>query len=92
MLLAGRVRKEEEAKVVQEVIQKYLKRSVNPDHLFTFNSMTSATSAEILKSVTQQSLESFEHVVWTYNMRRLAVLIGQAIKYQEPILLVGETG
>ncbi|KAJ8314873.1 LOW QUALITY PROTEIN: hypothetical protein KUTeg_007023 [Tegillarca granosa] len=92
MLLAGRVRKQEEAAVVQEVIQKHLKRSVNPDHLFTFNSMTSATSVDILKSVTQQSLEGFEHVVWTYNMRRLAVLIGQAIKYQEPILLVGETG
>ncbi|KAJ8315790.1 LOW QUALITY PROTEIN: hypothetical protein KUTeg_007940 [Tegillarca granosa] len=92
MLLAGRVRKQEEAAVVQEVIQKHLKRSVNPDHLFTFNSMTSATSVDILKSVTQQSLEGFEHVVWTYNMRRLAVLIGQAIKYQEPILFVGETG
>ena len=34
----------------------------------------------------------FEHIVWTYGMRRMAVLVGQALKFGEPVLLVGDTG
>ncbi|OQR67775.1 midasin-like, partial [Tropilaelaps mercedesae] len=30
--------------------------------------------------------------VWTRNARRLAILVGQALKFDEPVLLVGETG
>lgn len=36
--------------------------------------------------------DEFKHVVWTRDMRRLLVLIGNALKYKEPVLLVGETG
>jgi midasin (ATPase involved in ribosome maturation) len=31
-------------------------------------------------------------LAWTYDMRRMCVLVGQAWKFQEPVLLVGETG
>lgn len=34
----------------------------------------------------------FGHIVWTYSLTRLSVLVGQAIKYQEPVLMVGDTG
>ena len=34
----------------------------------------------------------FGHIVWTFQLRRLAVLIGKALQFKEPILLVGETG
>lgn len=92
MLLAGRVRKPEEADVIQEVIQKHFKCKLSAGSLFTLNTSTSLTSKSTLESVIGQSAEGFHHVVWTYNMRRLAVLIGQAIRYKEPVLLVGETG
>ena len=36
--------------------------------------------------------QRFKHIVWTYAMRRMLVLVGQAMFYKEPILLVGETG
>ena len=38
------------------------------------------------------TVQSFKHIVWTFHMRRMAVLVGQALKFEEPILLVGETG
>lgn len=90
--MAGRVRKPEEAAIVQEVIEKHLKRSVDPDRLFTLTSQTSPTTIAILKRVTQNLPAGFEHIVWTYSMRRLAVLIGHAAHFKEPVLLVGETG
>lgn len=92
MVLAGRVRKPEEELVVCEVIQKHFKRKVDPDRLFTLSPNTSTTTADLLKSVINESSSDFEHVVWTYGMRRLAVLIGQCILFKEPVLLVGETG
>ncbi|KAL4232858.1 AAA ATPase midasin [Mactra antiquata] len=92
MLLAGRVRKPEESEVIKEVIQKHFKCKVNPDTLFTLSSKTSLTCKSTLENILEQSVDGFNHIVWTYSMRRLAVLIGQAIQYKEPILLVGETG
>ena len=93
MLLAGRVRKPEECLVIQEVIQKHLKRKVNPDNLFTLTKKTSPTTAPILREMTEAPPGGgFEHVVWTGSMRRMAVLVGQALKFGEPVLLVGETG
>ncbi|WAR08077.1 MDN1-like protein [Mya arenaria] len=92
MLLAGRVRKAEETEVIQEVIQKHFKCRLDASTLFTMDQSTSLTSKSTLEQVLSQSATGFHHIVWTYSMRRLAVLIGQAIKYNEPILLVGETG
>ncbi|XP_046580737.1 midasin-like, partial [Haliotis rubra] len=92
MLLAGRVRKADESVVIQEVLKKHLKRDVNSSLLFDLTGKTSTSTAPLLKEVTDQSVEGFQHIVWTHNMRRLAVLIGQAIKFREPVLLVGETG
>lgn len=37
-------------------------------------------------------IPGFEHVVMTTSMKRMLVLTWQAIKFQEPVLLVGETG
>ena len=37
-------------------------------------------------------ISGFEHVVMTSSMKRMLVLTWQAVKYQEPLLLVGETG
>jgi midasin len=106
MLLAGRVRREEEVSVIREVIEKHFKHcTVGPERLYDLNTDTSPTVKSLLEtiihgppdSVSSSSssacaVEGFEHVVWTQSMRRLAVLIGQAIQFGEPILLVGDTG
>jgi midasin (ATPase involved in ribosome maturation) len=38
LVLAGRVRKQEERQVIQEVIKKHINRAVDPDKLFTCES------------------------------------------------------
>ena len=52
----------------------------------------SLTSEAILSKVTSSQEYHFEHVVWTEEMKRMAVLVGRAVLFKEPVLLVGETG
>lgn len=92
MLLAGRVRRPEEESVIREVLQKHLRRAVDPARLLNLDGNTSPTTAPLLRQTLEQLPPGFGHVVWTYNMRRMAVLVGQALKFGEPVLLVGETG
>uniref|UniRef100_A0A671LK54 Midasin n=1 Tax=Sinocyclocheilus anshuiensis TaxID=1608454 RepID=A0A671LK54_9TELE len=86
MLLAGRVRKPEEALTIQNILEKHFKRTVNPDVLFSEAQVTSQFSD--IAGVP----EEFGHVVWTQGMRRLAVLVGRALRFGESVLLVGDTG
>nr|XP_048276589.1 midasin isoform X1 [Myodes glareolus] len=90
MLLAGRVRKQEEADVIQEVLEKHFKKKLCPQSLFSKENVLKLLG----KSSAQSSLleSKFSHVVWTEGMRRLAVLVGRALEFGEPVLLVGDTG
>ncbi len=93
-LLAGRCRNAQETLVVQEVIEKHMKRKINVNCLFGHPSTTklSSCSEKILSELINNCPQEFGHVVFTYNMRRLAVLVARALQFNEPILLVGETG
>ncbi|XP_017784384.1 PREDICTED: midasin [Nicrophorus vespilloides] len=91
LLLAGRVRKGEEREEIAEVIKKHIKREVVPQHLFTLSDKTSSITRPILEKI-YENRDSCGNVVWTYNMRQLAVLVFKGIAFKEPILLVGETG
>uniref|UniRef100_K9J478 Midasin n=1 Tax=Desmodus rotundus TaxID=9430 RepID=K9J478_DESRO len=90
MLLAGRVRKQEEVEVIQEVLEKHFKKKLCPQSLFSKENVLKLLS----KLSTQMStLESkFSHIVWTRSMRRQAMLVGRALEFSEPVLLVGDTG
>ncbi|KAK9498536.1 hypothetical protein O3M35_003147 [Rhynocoris fuscipes] len=93
LVLAGRVRKDEEAKTIKEVLEKKINRTVDLEKLFTLNSATSPVTKHVLEKVVATSLpEDFQHIVWTYNFRRLAVLVGKALEFSEPVLLIGDTG
>ncbi|KAI5703701.1 hypothetical protein M8J75_015055 [Diaphorina citri] len=92
LVLAGRVRKHEEKDVIRATLEKIIKRKVDTEKLFTLNENTSPVTRHILERVTQAAPDKFHNVVWTHNMRQLAVLIGKAVEFQEPVLLVGETG
>nr|XP_023017788.1 midasin [Leptinotarsa decemlineata] len=91
LVLAGRVRKTEEKHEIIEVLQKHLKRKVVPDNLFTLSSTTSTVTKHILEKIDQKKAE-YGNIVWTYNMRQLAVMVSKAMEFKEPVLLVGETG
>ncbi|OBA18032.1 P-loop containing nucleoside triphosphate hydrolase protein, partial [Metschnikowia bicuspidata var. bicuspidata NRRL YB-4993] len=79
MLLAERVRSQEEKLVVKETIEKVMRVTLNMDEYYE-------------KLENKQLMELELSVVWTKAMRRLAVLVEMSIKYKEPLLLVGETG
>uniref|UniRef100_T1K3A0 Midasin n=1 Tax=Tetranychus urticae TaxID=32264 RepID=T1K3A0_TETUR len=85
MLLAGRSRNQIEEQVIHEVLGKIFNiQNFNPE--------------EVFEKLFQESLSSrmvpddFHHLFWTLPLKRLAVLLFQALKYNEPVLLVGETG
>ncbi|CAB1342786.1 unnamed protein product [Coregonus sp. 'balchen'] len=90
MLLAGRVRKPEEAATIQSILEKHFKRTVNSDTLFSEQQLTTQFSP-FVDSIAGVP-EEFRHVVWTRGMRRLAVLVGRALRFGESVLLVGDTG
>ncbi|CEJ89459.1 Putative Midasin [[Torrubiella] hemipterigena] len=84
MLLAERVRNDEERDAVKEIIEKVFKVKIDPAELY------SAKAAPELKHI--MSLNNSQGVVWTQAMRRLYVLVSRALRNNEPVLLVGETG
>ncbi|KAF3702507.1 Midasin Dynein-related AAA-ATPase MDN1 MIDAS-containing protein [Channa argus] len=90
MLLAGRVRKPEEEATILSILEKHFKRTVKPDDLFSQRRVISQFSP-FIDSIAGVP-EDFRHVVWTNSMRRLAVLVGRALRYGESVLLVGDTG
>ncbi|XP_064473273.1 midasin-like [Ornithodoros turicata] len=89
MLLAGRVRRPQEAEVIMQVLEQKLKRKVDPEKLFAADS----PYAKIPSPAGDTALpQQFRHLVWTSHARRLAVLLGRALHFGEPVLLVGDTG
>ncbi|KAF2015300.1 P-loop containing nucleoside triphosphate hydrolase protein [Aaosphaeria arxii CBS 175.79] len=90
LLLAERVRKEDERQAVKKIIESVMSKSgprvqVEEEKLFSEES-----SPEI--KFYKEKLGECEGVVWTQAMRRLFVLVAHAIRNNEPVLLVGETG
>ncbi|KAI1505402.1 P-loop containing nucleoside triphosphate hydrolase protein [Biscogniauxia marginata] len=83
MLLAERVRNEEERIAVKTVIEGVFKVKVDQDQLY-----------DLRKSpyLRVQPPDNGQGIVWTHAMRRLYVLVVSALRHNEPVLLVGETG
>lgn len=84
MLLAERVRNDEERVAVKEVIETVFKVKIDSDQLYG-DKFTQAARRSGLK-------QNNQGVVWTNAMRRLYILVSQALRNNEPVLLVGETG
>ncbi|PSR94588.1 hypothetical protein BD289DRAFT_404549 [Coniella lustricola] len=84
MLLAERVRNDEERVAVKEVIETVFKVKIDPDQLF---------GDQFSRAVRRANLkDNSQGVVWTNAMKRLYILVSQALRNNEPVLLVGETG
>ncbi|VDP20601.1 unnamed protein product [Soboliphyme baturini] len=87
LLLGGRSRREEDLSIVRETISKHFLRKINDIALFSTDS-TYFNSQLIVCC----SAPHLRHIVWTKNLRRMAVLLSQALMYDEPVLLIGDTG
>ncbi|USP77584.1 Midasin [Curvularia clavata] len=91
MLLAERVRKEDERVAVKKILETVMsergpKVTIDEDQLFSVGSLSNIEGLSQGMSIDSTS------VVWTRAMRRLSVLVAYAIRNKEPVLLIGETG
>ena len=82
-LLAERVRSVDERKAVREIIEEIMKVHINEERLY---SEVKLPEIEDFKAPTAAD------VIWTKSMRRVYVLVLEALRNNEPVLLVGETG
>ena len=89
LLLAARIRNSDETKVVIEILNKVFKRVVDPENLFSLHANTSKVTKPLLEKLLGSDIAG---LAWTFDMRRMTVLVAQAWKFEEPVLLVGETG
>ncbi|KAF2274496.1 midasin [Westerdykella ornata] len=90
MLLAERVRKEEERLAVKKVIESVMSRNGPRVEVDEEKMYSPDTSTEI--NLYDSKVQDRGTVVWTRAMRRLYVLVAHALRNNEPVLLVGETG
>ena len=89
MLLAERVRNADERAKLKEVIENVMSRRgprVRIDEQMLYSETASPEIA------LYKERHSSEEVVWTKSMRRLFVLVSYALRNNEPVLLVGDTG
>lgn len=85
MLLAEKVRKVEERLQIKQIIEQVMSRkgvkvSINDELLYNE------------RLCPEMGLVKESGIVWTTAMRRLFVLVANAIRHNEAVLLVGETG
>ncbi|KAL1916197.1 uncharacterized protein VTP21DRAFT_5814 [Calcarisporiella thermophila] len=86
MLLAERCRRPDAKAVVKEVIETVMKVKIDEDRLYDCESL------EEYGLFLQQCSGDNNQLVFTKAMRRLFKLVAYCLRYNEPILLVGETG
>eukprot|EP00899_Mesostigma_viride_P010035 jgi/Mesvir1/19032/Mv12798-RA.1 len=91
MILAERLRSEEERAVVRRVLEKQMKVSLDVDAIYSLEG--SDSFARLQQAVADPAVAaSLGRIVWTKSMRRLFTLVDACLKGREPVLLVGETG
>ncbi|EAU86094.2 MDN1 midasin family protein [Coprinopsis cinerea okayama7 len=87
MLLAERTRREEDKAAVKEVIETIMGVKIDENSLYDLK-RPELDVIQFLGCPFPQTA----NVIWTKAMQRLFVLVARALKYNEPVLLVGETG
>ncbi|PPR00460.1 hypothetical protein CVT24_004521 [Panaeolus cyanescens] len=87
MLLAERVRNQDDKMVVKEVIQSVMNVTIDERSMYDLEK-----PPDEMLSFLGRVVPSTSHLVWTQAIKRLYVLLCRALKFNEPVLLVGETG
>ena len=79
MLLAERVRDSKEKADVKRVIEEVMRVKIDESQIYSTSKVPSRADLP-------------RELVWTPAMRRLFVLVSNALDHNEPVLLIGETG
>ena len=87
MLLAERTRRAEDKAVVKEVIESVMGVRIDEDVMYNLN------RPEVdMASFLGHPVPTSSKIIWTKAMQRLYTLVCRGLKFNEPILLVGDTG
>lgn len=90
ILLAERLRSEEEKLLVKNTIEKYFERTkIDVEQMYNCENLPEWIEAQAFLN---QPNCPFPKVVWTHTMKRLFTILCQCLRSKEPILFVGETG
>ncbi|KAM3716375.1 Midasin [Dirofilaria immitis] len=84
LLLAARCRNTVDVECVQKILEKNLKYQINIERLF-------ANDSDYLP-LEFRSNTAINNIVLTGSIRRMLVLVSQSWYFNEPVLIVGETG
>ena len=87
MLLAERTRRAEDKAVVKEVIESVMGVRIDEDAMYNL----SRPDAD-MTSFLGHPIPTSSKIIWTKAMQRLYTLVCRGLKFNEPILLVGDTG
>ena len=91
MILGERVRREDDKIVVKDSLEKVFKVKIDADNLYDITCLPEYPMLQsLMEEVDSKSL--LGQMVWTKAMKRLFALVATCLRFNEPILLVGETG
>jgi len=92
LLLAGRSRNFEDRNFIKQIIEKYFceKKMIIDENILFGEQGSPFSTADIWKQIKENN--QLKHIVWTQPLRRLAILCALCVQFDEPALLVGETG
>lgn len=91
LLLSGSCRSQEDVLTIHECIQKVFKKKIDLSNLSNPTNLCKPIIS-ILNEFQSYCENKYSNYVWTPNSRRLALLAGLAYHFNEPFLLVGDTG
>lgn len=95
MLIAERARRSDDKDTVREVIEKIMKVKLDVDHMYRLEGPESAAALSRMGSGLGTAIInalSNTSIVRTSAFQRLLCLVATSLRYNEPVLLVGETG
>ncbi|CEI96453.1 Putative Midasin [Rhizopus microsporus] len=92
MLLAERCRRDEEKKVVKQVLEQVMKVKLDENEMYDCNRLEEFQKYDRLLKERSAKAGEDNKLVWTKAMRRLFSLVARCLRYDEPVLLVGDTG
>ncbi|KAK7048623.1 midasin [Favolaschia claudopus] len=88
MLLAERARREDDKVAVKEVIESVMGVKIDEKAIYNLHSADVDFHTYLGCPIPSSS----PNLVWTSAMQRLFILVSRALRFNEPVLLVGETG
>ncbi|KAI8339483.1 P-loop containing nucleoside triphosphate hydrolase protein [Chlamydoabsidia padenii] len=92
MLLAERCRRDEEKAVVKEVLESVMRVKLDENDIYDTSKLEEfAIYDKMLRDHATQTGQDTS-LVWTKAMKRLFTLVARCLKFNEPVLLVGDTG